>query len=491
MSELIGRKNEQAELEQLYTSQKAEFVLIYGRRRVGKTFLIKQFFHKKKNTTFFYVTGVQDGLLEEQLQEFSRAIGESFYHGARIAPSESWMQAFEELNKAILNQPKKQKIILFMDEFPWMATKKSRLIQALEYYWNRHWNWDSRVKLIICGSSASWLVKKILYQKGGLHNRTTKQIILKPFCLEETKLFLSKNNINLNALQILELYLAIGGIPFYLAQIQKNKSVTWNINRLCFTESGLLFNEFDKLFSSLFKNHEHYISLIRLISQTRYGISRNEIEKLSKSSLQGGRLTERLNDLEMAGFIKSFLPLIHSKRGLYYRVVDEFCYFYLKWIEPEKPTLLMLPNHHHYWMEKTKSPGYQAWAGYAFETLCYKHISPIQKTFHILDDAKIGVWRFAPKEKDSEEQGAQIDLVFDQSDSITLCEIKYTNTPFVIDKDYFEKISNKILVFKKITKTTKQIFFNFISVNGIKENPYSKKLVDGVVTIEDLMKSLF
>lgn len=486
MDPLICRKAEQTELEDIYASKKAEFVLVYGRRRVGKTFLIKQFF-KKKKCLFFYVTGVRDGALGEQLREFTKTIGECFYHGATIATANSWMKAFEELHKAILTQGKTRKIVVFMDELPWMATKKSRLIQTIEYYWNRYWSDIPNLKLIICGSSAAWIVKKILYQKGGLHNRTTKQIILKPFNLMETSQFLLANNVRLEQEQILQLYLALGGIPFYLEQVKRGKSAAWNINNLCFKESGILFNELNKLFQSLFDNHENYLSLIKMIGRSPYGISRSEIEKSSKNLFHGGRLTERLNDLEMAGFVKCFLPLMHDRQGLYYRIIDEFCYFYLKWMEPEKSTLLSLDTSHHYWNEKIKSPSYQAWAGYAFEMLCYKHIAEIKKILNVLDDSKIGSWRYAPK-INSEDNGTQIDLIFDQSDSILLCEIKYTDKPFVIDKSYSMELIKKIEIFKKITKTNKQIFLSIISANGIKPNRYSDELINQVVTLEDLYK---
>lgn len=485
MQKLISRKNEQLELEEIFSSKKAELVVVYGRRRVGKTFLIKYFFRKKR-CIFFHVTGIKDGLLTEQLKEFAKGIGECFYNGASIATPESWMQAFEELNKAILTEKKSSKIVLFMDEFPWMATKKSRLIQALEYYWNRYWIDNPKLKLIICGSSAAWIIKKILYSKGGLHNRTTRQIILRPFNLTETKALLEANNIKLKKEHILQLYLAFGGVPFYLEQLRSTKSIAWNINQLCFKESGILFDELNKLFQSLFEEHESYLMLVKIISRSLYGISRSEIEKISKGTFYGGRLTERLKELEMAGFIKSFLPVMHNRQGIYYRLIDEFCYFYLKWIEPEKSTLLFLDSDHHYWNGRIKTSAYQAWAGYAFEMLCYKHISSIKRVLHILDDARIGAWRYTPKAY-AKEFGAQIDLVFDQNDSIILCEIRYTDKPFVIDKSYAEQLSRKIAVFKKVTRTEKQIFLSIISVNGIKSNRYSDELVSEVVTLDDLI----
>jgi uncharacterized protein len=482
MRKLIGRKKEQTELEEIFSSKKPEFVLIYGRRRIGKTFLIKKFF-LKKSCVFFNVTGIKDGALSEQLIEFSKSIGECFYHGATIAAPDSWMKAFDELNKAISSHSKNKKIILFMDEFPWMATKKSRLIQALEYYWNQYWSDNGNLKLIICGSSAAWIVKKILYQKGGLHNRVTRQIILKPFDLIETRQFLKENNIELTPASVLQLYLVFGGVPFYLEQLKRNQSVAANINNLCFKESSILFNEFDKLFQSLFDNYNDYLSLVKIIGQAPYGISRTEVELRSKTF--GGRLTERLKDLETAGFIKSFSPIFHKKYGTYYRIFDEFCYFYLKWIEPEQSTLLTLVPDHNYWSQILKSPSYRSWSGYAFEMLCYKHISVIKRELNILDDARVGVWRYDSR-KNADEKGAQIDLLFDQSDSVILCEIKYTEKPFSIDKDYAENLCRKIEIFKKITKTRKQIFLALISSSEVKVNQYFKNLISSrVVVIED------
>lgn len=484
MKKIIGRKNEQIELEDIYSSKKPEFVLVYGRRRIGKTFLVKNFFLRKSGV-FFNVTGIKDGALTEQLTEFAKAISKCFYHGANIAVPNSWMQAFEELSKAISNCNKRQKIVLFMDEFPWMATKKSRLIQALEYYWNQYWLDNTHLKLIICGSSAAWIVKKILYQKGGLHNRVTRQIILKSFNLLETKQFLEENNIKLNPASTIQLYLVFGGVPFYLEQFKRNQSVASNINNLCFKENSILFNEFNKLFQSLFDDYNDYSSLVKIISRVREGISRSEVE--SKSKTFGGRLTERLKDLETAGFIKSFLPIMDHKYGTYYKLFDEFCYFYLKWIEPEQFTLLSLVPDHNYWNQVIKSASYRAWSGYSFEMLCYKHISFIKKELDILDDARVGTWRYDAK-KNTDEEGAQIDLLFDQSDSIVLCEIKYTEKDFSIDKSYAEDLSKKIDIFKKITKTKKPVFLALISANQIKENRYSKNLVSRAVIIENLLK---
>lgn len=485
MGSIICRKKEQEELQDIFSSKEAEFIVVYGRRRVGKTFLVKNFF-KKKPCVFFHITGIKDGLLEEQLSEFAKVIGKTFYHGATLASPSKWMKAFEELTNAINTVSKTKKVILFLDEFPWLVTKRSRLLQTLDYYWNHYWVNDPRIKLVICGSSASWIIKNILHNKGGLHNRTTRRLILKPFTLLETKLFLQSQGIKLNEKQVLQLYMAIGGIPHYLKYVKKSMSAIQNINNLCFKDTGLLYDEFDVLFSSLFDKSEVYLDLVKVIAKTRYGISRSDLESYTKSSFTGGRLTARLSALETAGFIKSFLPLGHTRQGLYYRIIDEFCYFYLTWIEPEKQTLLSLEADHKYWLTKSKSASYQSWAGYTFESICYKHLSSIRKALNILADARVGTWRHTPK-GNQKERGAQIDLLFDRfDDSVTVCEIKYTNKAFILDKLYYNNVINKIKTYQLVTRTNKQVFVAFVSAAGLKKTIYSEELVDGIVTLEDL-----
>lgn len=335
MDKIIGRIKEKAKLENVYNSREAELVAIYGRRRIGKTFLIKNFY-KARPCVFFHVTGIKNAKLSQQLRQFYKIIGETFYRGASISGENNWISAFEELTKAIKLTPRNKKIVLFFDELPWLATKRSDLIQALDYFWNRHWIDIKKIKLIVCGSSASWIINKLIHDKGGLHNRITDKIILKPFNLKETKCFLNHYGIKLNENQILEIYMTFGGIPYYLKQIKRGLTATQNINEICFSKEGILFNEFDKVFSSLFDESEAYKELIILISNSREGMSREQIEKKNKLTGKGGRLSKRLSDLEIAGFINGFIPLGHEKRGVYYRLLDEYSHFYLTWIKAAK-----------------------------------------------------------------------------------------------------------------------------------------------------------
>jgi AAA+ ATPase superfamily predicted ATPase len=484
-SNVVGRLEEQAELEDILNSGRSEFAAVVGRRRVGKTFLIRNYF-KSKKCIYFEAIGLQNGSLEEQLKNFSDGMSETFYDRMPMQPPISWNEAFQRLTTVIEKQAKNSKIVLFFDELPWMATPRSGILEALDYVWNKYWVNFKNLKLIVCGSSSSWILKKIIYNKGGLHNRVTRQIIVHPFSLKETKLYLEARGYPVSLQAVLEIYMAIGGIPFYLERIKKQLSASQNINNLCFRKNGLLFDEFDKLFKSLFKEADAYIELVRLIAKRRYGISRVELEKKIKLSKKGGTLTERLKELEEAGFIISFLPLWHKTRGTYYKVIDEFSLFYLTWIEPEKNTLIKAEAKTNFWKLKHKTPAWNNWAGYAFEAVCYKHIDAIRQALNIPDGSRSAVWRAASGEQDMQSSGAQIDLLFDREDgAITLCEIKYSEIPFIIDKEYAKNLLNKKKVFVEKTKTNKQIFITLIAASGIKNNFYAEDLLSGVVTLPD------
>ena len=486
MQNIICRNREQKILSKILSSSLAELAVVYGRRRVGKTFLLTEYF-SSKDCQFFQVVGIKQGLMNEQLREFSKAIASCFYNNAKLATPNSWMEAFDELNKAISNFKPDKKIVILFDELPWMVTAKSRLLTALEYYWNRYWSKNINLKLFICGSSASWIIKKIINNTGGLHNRTTRKIIIKPFSLTETKQFLQAIGFKLSNSKILELYLALGGIPYYLINLDKDLSIKQNINQLCFNESGILFNEFQQLFHSLFKSAESYIEIIRLIASSLYGVARSDLKEKITLTSSGSRLSIKLDDLQAAGFIRAYTPISSNKRGIFYRLIDEYCYFYLKWIEPEQNMLLSQDEQYNYWPNKAKTPGFASWAGYAFETICYKHINTIAKALKIENIAyRVNPWKHQPTKHT--ENGAQIDLVFDRDDdAITLCEIKNTGQPYVLDKAEYQNHLRKIDIFKRVTNTKKQIFFAIISANGIKPTLYSEELVNAVVTLEDLL----
>lgn len=488
-NKIIGRKSERDILDTLYNSNKAEFLSIYGRRRIGKTFLVKEYF-TRKSCVYFHITGQKKAPIKEQLYEFTRKIEQTFYHkGTKLKEPISWMKAFEMLSIAIEEYAKRKKVVLFFDELPWLATKKSRLIQALDYYWNTKWTYNNKLKLIICGSAASWLIKNVVNDKGGLHNRVTEIIRLASYTLSETKEFFEYKGISLNYKQITDIYMVTGGVPYYLERIKKGLSAAQNIDALCFHANGLLFNEFDILFSSLFEHSDAYHEIVRLIAKNRYGIDKGTLAKKTKLSSSGGSFKQKIKELEEAGFIMRIMPYGHKEKGEYYRISDEYTYFYLSWIEPVKDTFRKFDSAYGYWLEQIKLPAWQSWIGYTFETVCYKHITAIREALGITVGAKIGAWRYMQRAAEREKEkklGAQIDLLFDRDDGITtVCEIKYSEKPFIIDKDYYNKLINKISVYKRENRTNKQIFITMVAAHGLKQNEYSGLIVK-VVSLDDL-----
>lgn len=488
---LIGRKQEIETLEKMYLSDSSEFLALYGRRRVGKTVLIRSLLNAKTEDAFtFDITGAKNAPMKEQIQHFTIQLGKAFYHGARLQDSKNWDDAFAQLTKAIEDQvPQHKKVILFFDELPWLATPRSRVLAMLDYYWNQYWSRDPRIKLIICGSSASWIINKVIQNPGGLHNRVTREIHLEPFNLSQTKVFLHHQKINLNHQHIVQIYMLTGGIPFYLSKIERGLSANQIIENLAFSKTGFFLQEFEKLFSSLFDNSEDYITLVKLLSKNRYGLGeRNLLETLGKKTV-GAKGKKILNDLEQTGFIMRFIPLYNKRKGTYYRLTDEYTLFYLKWIEPFKNSLIKNTLDSDYFQTIQASAEWHSWQGYAFESICYKHLLNIRKALKLDPRALPSTWRYVPQKK-SKHHGAQIDLLFDrQDDSITLCEIKYSKKPFILTKEVVDSLFRKISVFKERTKTKKQIFVALITASGLKNNYYADDIISNIVTIDDLFNN--
>ncbi|HQS93152.1 MAG TPA: ATP-binding protein [Alphaproteobacteria bacterium] len=479
---LIGRKKEQRLLEKVMASEQAEFVAVYGRRRVGKTYTIQQCLSHAG--VYFECTGTKDGNLHDQLLNFIKSFESTFYPKLSLKTPKSWREAFELLTLEIKKYPR-QKIVLFFDELPWLATRKSGLIQSLDYFWNTAWSKCPHVKLIVCGSAASWMLSHLINAKGGLYNRVTRPLLLEPFTLSETKDFLAQKKIKLTEKQILELYMVMGGIPFYLNQLDSTKSIAQNVNDLCFKKEGLLYGEFNRLFRSLFESAELNQQIVKIIAQKHYGISFSELsKKVGKHA--GGRFKDRLYELEAAGFIQRFLPFGRKKRDHYYQVIDEYSLFYLKWIA-DLVQGKELPKGADYWARILKTPQWYPWAGYSFETICYKHVDKIITALGLNGiGCFVSHWSYKgdPKQK---EDGAQIDLILDRDDNaISLCEIKYTTHPFVIDKTYARNLLHKIDAFEKNLNQPKQLFLTLISASGLKKNAWSEDLIHHTVELKDL-----
>jgi AAA+ ATPase superfamily predicted ATPase len=470
----IGREKEKSILKDALTSYEAEMVAVIGRRRVGKTFLIK---HTYAERLVFSVTGLQNAPIKEQLENFAYQIKEASGSSLPLKTPENWLQAFILLIDYLKTLDFSERKVVFLDELSWMSTHRSGFLRALGFFWNS-WAVDKNIVVVICGSAASWMIQKVVNHRGGLHNRITKRIFLQPFNLAETKTYFQSKHFNFNHYQISQIYLAMGGIPHYLKEVKGNKSAVQNINDICFSESGLLRDEFSRLYVALFENADRHIAVIRALATSNQGLSKKALIEKSKLPNGGGAKTV-LEELEQSGFIKVFYPFGKKKKGALYRLTDEYSLFYLRFIEGK------IYNGEDSWTQLSQTQTYKTWSGYAFESLCLKHISQIKKALSIG-----GVYSIPStflKQGKAQEKGTQIDLLLDRNDQvINIFEIKYNNKEVSISKEYASKLRQKLWVFEETTKTKKQLFLTMITTFGLKHNQHSLGLVQEVLVLDDL-----
>ena len=401
MAKIIARKQELSILEKLYNSGKSEFLAIYGRRRVGKTFLIREYFRDKG--IYFHITGVKDAPVRKQLRNFVDEFKRVFGHSPTLNPKD-WQEAFSLLSEAAERLPGSQRIILFFDELPWLATHRSGFLQDLDHFWNRYISSNNRILLIVCGSAATWMIRKVVHHKGGLHGRLTALINLKPFDLCETEEFLKSQDIVFDRKQVIDLYMALGGIPKYLTYVERGLSSRQIINKVCF--GGPLTDEFGELYSSLFENYEHHVAVIRALAERNHGLTKIEISKATGLT-PGGGMNSILEDLEQSGFIMLIPDLTKIKKSLRYRLLDEYSLFYIRWIEQAK-RLNIGGIDTNFWLNVEGSPSSRSWAGYTFEGICMKHIASIKEALGIAGvQTQTSGWIHKP-EKGGSEKGAQI-----------------------------------------------------------------------------------
>ena len=468
---ILGRGAEKGRIKEIIDSSKPAFVAIYGRRRVGKTFLIKEYFNNKFT---FYATGLANSNTKTQLVNFTVFINK--YFNTSYAPAKNWLETFAIL-KDELSKIKGDKLI-FIDELPWFDTKKSDFLTGLEFFWNSWASTQNNLKLFVCGSAASWMINELIKNKGGLHNRVTHRFKIEPFTLQETETFLQAQDIQLDRYQIVNLYMVMGGIPYYLEQIKKGESAAQNIERICFSENGPLRTEFTFIFSSLFNNSEKHEKLLRKIYELGNRATRDNLIK-HLNILSSGDFSIKLNELEESGFLKSYTPLGVRKSKKIYVISDYYSLFYFKFIE----------NAGKYeagnWINRINDTATNVWAGLTFEQVCWDHTQNIKK--HLGIDGVYSETSTWIKQGDDESDGAQIDLVFDRKDRvINLFEIKYSINPFEITKEYDLKLRNKVGAFIKSTKTKKTIFLSMITTYGLVKNAYARSIIQNELTMDDL-----
>ncbi len=456
--EIVGRLEEVEALEDIYFAKKSDFVAVYGRRRVGKTYLIRSLFNDRIT---FQLTGVANATTRQQLDNFKISFKQQ-YPKHKVNNANTWLNAFEQI-KLIIQKSKRSKKVIFIDELPWFDNTNSGFIQALEHFWNGWASARKDILLIACGSAASWMINELINNKGGLHNRVTRRFKIEPFTLKECELYTKAKKLNLEKYQILQLYMALGGIPFYWDEVEKGLSATQNIDKICFSKNGILRTEFPNIFKSLFGKDEKHQAIVEALAKKNKGLTREEIIRQTKVS-NGGGLSRILNELEESGFVHRYTPFGKKVRNSLYQVSDFYTLFYLRFVKNFRLT------EKKFWIKTIDSPAYRAWSGFAFERICLYHVEQIKQALGIGGvETQVSSWRSIES-----ANGSQIDLVIDRRDEvINLCEMKFSINPFKIDKKYNAELRNKIGIFKNETKTRKAVFLTMITTYGLQQNEYS------------------
>ncbi|HMQ47479.1 MAG TPA: ATP-binding protein [Saprospiraceae bacterium] len=473
---MIGRQKELEILRKAVDSDKPELIAVIGRRRVGKTFLVRSFFGDQID---FELVGLKAGTREQQLRNFTYSLKEAQkVRGPIESYPVDWLDAFHQLKEYLdsLGDTGRKRVI-FIDELPWVATAKSDFLTGFGYFWNSYAS-RQKIVVVICGSATAWMIKKIVNNRGGLHNRVTRKIWLQPFSLSETEAYFKSRNISFTRYQLLQMYMAMGGIPHYLDQVEGGKTAIQNIDDTCFHPQGFLRTEFSNLYSSLFNRPERYEAIIGALASSWKGLNRREI--LENSGLKdGGGISTILAELEQSGFITSYVPFEKKKKDALYRLTDNYSLFYLKFIKD-------LPaNVADNWQSLSQTQSWKSWSGYAFENICLQHIDQIK--------AKLGIsgvhtrqFSFWMKSTDG-TPGLQIDLLIDRmDDAISICEIKYLNDQMSITKALAEQLQSKRDLFQRYSKTRKHLFLTLITTYGIAPNQHSLGLIDQVIVMDDL-----
>lgn len=481
MGTIIGRKKEIKELQELFNSGKAEFVAVYGRRRIGKTFLIDE---AMKGKITFRHAGLspidkanEKNSLKNQLKHFYLSLQ---LHGMKKSKCPTtWMEAFFLLSKFLETKDNGGRQVIFLDELPWLDTPRSGFITAFEGFWNTWACHRNNIMLICCGSANSWMLNNLVNNHGGLYGRTTYEIKLSPFTLNECEEYYQTKGIRFSRYDITQGYMALGGIPYYLGYMQKGLSLAQNVDQLFFSQNAKLREEYDRLFASVFSNPEEMKRIVNILGTKHIGYTRKELSNVLHIS-SGGNLSKMLGALIASDFIESYIPFGYSKREEYYRLVDPFCLFCQKFVNGRKH------SDDDFWMHNVDSPAINIWRGVAFEEVCFIHVAQIKKALGISGvSSEQSAWS---AKGDEINDGIQIDMLIDRKDNVVnMCEMKFYNEEFSVSKAYYSTLAHRQNTLAATLSRKKVIHSTLITTYGLTYNEYSSGFQQ-VITLDDLFK---
>ena len=474
---MIGRQKETDKLNQLYDSGRAELVAIYGRRRVGKTYLVDETFSGRITFKHAGLSPAEEdakGLLQAQLNHFYNSLD---LHGMESCEKPgNWLDAFLLLEKYLQKIDDGSRQVVFLDELPWLDTPRSGFIRAFEGFWNTWGCHRKNLMVIVCGSANSWVLDKLINNHGGLYGRVTYEIKLSPFTLQECEAFYQDADIRFSRYDIAQSYMILGGIPYYMRYMDRGLSLAQNVDHIFFSRGAILKSEYDRLFDSVFTNPEAIKRIVRFLYTRNAGYTRKEITE-NLGVTDGGTLSKNLNALLASDFIEKYVPFGVSKREEHYKLVDPFCLFYLHFVQDRKKT------NEQFWQQNTTAPQVVIWRGYAFENVCFSHIDQIKKALGISGViTSCSAW----SKKSDDAEGTQIDLLIERNDNvINMCELKFYGGDFTVNKDYYKKLLYRQEVLAQEVSRKISVHCTLITTFGLKRNEYSGVFTN-VIVLDDL-----
>lgn len=473
MGAIYGRKEELKKLQSYFDSDKNEFIAVYGRRRVGKTFLIRQFFNDEFD---FYATGIIDGEREVQMEAFNNALIRYGHSGKK---AKTWIEAFDFLADLLERKSKikKGRLAVFIDELPCLDNHRSGFVSALDLFWNSRASWLGSIIFVVCGSATSWMTSNIVNNKAGLHNRITHAMHLRPFSLGQTEEYLKGNKFRWPRISVLQIYMALGGVPYYLGMLDPKMNVPDNIDSLFFSANPKMEDEYNRLFRSLFKNAEGYMNIVRLLSTRTDGFTRQEIADGLKTA-NNGHLSSMLNDLENCDFVRRYNNGAMQKNGIY-QLVDFFALFHHKFGSKRI-------TDEHFWRNSLGTPEQNTWLGLTFEKVCMCHVRQIVRGLRI-DAIRHEYYAWRSKES---KPCVQIDLAIDRADNITtICEMKYAKDDYSLSEKEYRNIVRRMETFQNETRKKGGMQACIVTTYGLADNMYSE-ISPVAITMDDLFRDI-
>lgn len=475
---MIGRKNEIAMLQEALDSDQSEFVALYGRRRVGKTFLVTEFF---TGQFAFHHAGLENATLKESLLSFREALRHQGHPKCpRLA---TWIEAFSELEWLLERLSARRKVV-FLDELPWYDTPKSGFLTAFESFWNGWASVRRDIVLVVCGSATTWIVEKVLRNRGGLHNRVTRQLPIAPFTLHECEEFARYKGLPFDRRQIAECYMALGGVAYYWSLLRPGLPAAQNFDHLFFGEADEMRNEYGRIFSSLFKRPTRHLAVVEALGSRRSGMTWTEVRKAVPGGA-GEDTTRCLEELCDCGFLRRYSMIGHRKKDAIYQLVDPFTAFHFKFLRTGPGTAV----DEHFWTLSQNSPELNAWRGLAFERICLWHLPQIRAALGIAG-VLTGAYSWRGRKTEDGDRPVQIDLLLDRRDGvINLCEMKYSSAPYELDAEETERLAERAAQFVRQTGTRKAVSTVLVAASGANRNKYSGN-IQAVVTLDDLFREI-